>query len=1252
MPSLRYPIAALLLLTGAAPAQVLQPATITVTAGFSNPAGSVRSRLENASGPGIIQASALGVSLESPPRTADTGWQNSVSRLSNGLPLTVDAAGSPGWRVYATLNLEHYGQQFIFGPSGDIPTIPGGSFTHNFSTSASIVDITFSQPVTGGVAIISSPDGSLGIGQLSFPAGNRVEMVVPGATPLRIKLAVETGSGGTAGSQRRVEFTLDTWTGAGGVAADQIVPVDLTIPPPAALASLTGTFDISGESELATTLFATYFSPTFPGYGTWIRTQTLPGDPASGPFSLNNLTPAAAGQYGVQATTFLKRTLPSGNKATQFLSPRLILSGVPAVPGSLGTTLAMSPGYVRGQLRLSGPTAEAGRTPILSRIATAADADANGDGVPDGGGDPNAWLNESTVYSRTVADQSGYGGSAFQLMERSYTAPDAVCEYELALTNPSNAAAAWTAPSPRLFMNNPLTTEAEYFNTSYSLIRNGAPDVNVSPGSSTTSDATLNMGEVILTLRSSSPTVNIWQPQLQYPSGLTAAPANLIGVEAVRIYGWPTTSAEAGQRASLRTLLPAGTYTLRPTVRTVSSGNPGSATLAPFTITVPPRGRVVADNGVALNANVPICVGAGGASVNGAVNSDGAAVTSIKFSVDGAGANEALFVPGVDPLYSFTLPAGLAAGNHQVTVTVSTADGRTASTTQQFERDVTSPVITAPENILAESPIGGKVVNYPAPAASDNCHSVSVICNPPSGSLFPLGTTIVTCNAVDASGNTASDSFKITLVQPCPPPVRSHQFAGNADSHFTHPDKASYHGSVPMTIAAWVKRSDATRCETIISQNYQNSFWFGFCPKLRFYRAGGASADADLEVPENQWTHVAVSYDGAVARFYLNGQPAGTRALASSGTGSPGPVTIGADFTEGGSNYTFKGHLDEILIFGRALSPGELTLIGDAERRSGLALLSTFGSGGRTEDLSGSMGVSGPAAPLPQTEGILPKYLVIPQTSHPIGINGTIDATEYEGAEQMVLRYQAGPAVRDAIARLVYRDELDNKALYIGISGLRDTIAPWPRSQSFVSVYFQMDPTSSIGPPLSTDFRFSRRLDGTNAPGFTPVGFERGDNVGNFAPLLPGDPLNSAPAPFGIIGAGGDTMEFRFDLSTLGGDWKKALRLSLAHHWISGLGVDANAPTASAFNDPFSWSDVFFAGQPPKLDYFFTGGSFNLSWQDPGCGLILERSLNLTPAPWTPVPSTPVLNYRENIFHEATFDITSAQRQFFRLRQP
>lgn len=38
-----------------------------------------------------------------------------------------------------------------------------------------------------------------------------------------------------------------------------------------------------------------------------------------------------------------------------------------------------------------------------------------------------------------------------------------------------------------------------------------------------------------------------------------------------------------------------------------------------------------------------------------------------------------------------------------------------------------------------------------------------MVCEPASGSQFPIGDTVVTCTATDAAGNSASDQFTVTV---------------------------------------------------------------------------------------------------------------------------------------------------------------------------------------------------------------------------------------------------------------------------------------------------------------------------------------------------------------------------------------------------------------------------------------------------------------------------------------------------------
>jgi uncharacterized repeat protein (TIGR01451 family) len=79
--------------------------------------------------------------------------------------------------------------------------------------------------------------------------------------------------------------------------------------------------------------------------------------------------------------------------------------------------------------------------------------------------------------------------------------------------------------------------------------------------------------------------------------------------------------------------------------------------------------------------------------------------------------------------------------------------------------DTEVPTITCPANVsvFEDSPgSGSAIVGYASPVVTDNCPT-TITCEPASGSAFNVGTTTVTCQADDGSGNTASCSFTVTV---------------------------------------------------------------------------------------------------------------------------------------------------------------------------------------------------------------------------------------------------------------------------------------------------------------------------------------------------------------------------------------------------------------------------------------------------------------------------------------------------------
>jgi len=78
-------------------------------------------------------------------------------------------------------------------------------------------------------------------------------------------------------------------------------------------------------------------------------------------------------------------------------------------------------------------------------------------------------------------------------------------------------------------------------------------------------------------------------------------------------------------------------------------------------------------------------------------------------------------------------------------------------------RDSRPPEIHCPQDIVYPCSVAGTNVYYNVTATDDTDANPVVTCVPPSGSYFPPGTNIVTCEARDACGRVSKCSFKVIL---------------------------------------------------------------------------------------------------------------------------------------------------------------------------------------------------------------------------------------------------------------------------------------------------------------------------------------------------------------------------------------------------------------------------------------------------------------------------------------------------------
>ncbi len=105
----------------------------------------------------------------------------------------------------------------------------------------------------------------------------------------------------------------------------------------------------------------------------------------------------------------------------------------------------------------------------------------------------------------------------------------------------------------------------------------------------------------------------------------------------------------------------------------------------------------------------------------------------------------------------------VGAGYHPVTIFVSNCSGgATNSCVLPFYVNPPQPVITCPANIYVTACTGSVVVNYTVTATNYNG---TIVCSPPSGTAFPIGTNVVICTATNNCGGSSVNGFYV-IVRP------------------------------------------------------------------------------------------------------------------------------------------------------------------------------------------------------------------------------------------------------------------------------------------------------------------------------------------------------------------------------------------------------------------------------------------------------------------------------------------------------
>lgn len=166
------------------------------------------------------------------------------------------------------------------------------------------------------------------------------------------------------------------------------------------------------------------------------------------------------------------------------------------------------------------------------------------------------------------------------------------------------------------------------------------------------------------------------------------------------------------------------------------------------------------------------------------------------------------------------------------------------------------------------------------------------------------------------------------------------------------PHSAALNPTGALTIEAWVAIRDDAGCSSIIGKDFQEAYWIGICgTTLRAYLKGSGSLHDAGTVPANKWTHIAVVFDGATQKHYINGELIQTFPAAGPLTTSTDPVRIGSDVSW---QFTPDGAIDEVRLWNVARTQAQIrSTINVPITTAQPGLVAVWGLNGNANDVIG-----------------------------------------------------------------------------------------------------------------------------------------------------------------------------------------------------------------------------------------------------------------------------------------------------------
>jgi hypothetical protein len=149
------------------------------------------------------------------------------------------------------------------------------------------------------------------------------------------------------------------------------------------------------------------------------------------------------------------------------------------------------------------------------------------------------------------------------------------------------------------------------------------------------------------------------------------------------------------------------------------------------------------------------------------------------------------------------------------------------------------------------------------------------------------------------------------------------------DDIVTVPDSDSLDLAAGMTLEGWFRPTELGRWRNGIIKEAATSLAYAMYPETSSAQPRLVAQIAGRlretigpsQLPINTWTHMAATYDGAIFRLYVNGAQVATSSRSGILTATTGPLRIGGTLVY--PEY-FKGMIDEVRVYNRALLPSEI----------------------------------------------------------------------------------------------------------------------------------------------------------------------------------------------------------------------------------------------------------------------------------------------------------------------------------------